>query len=498
MKKFFISFLLAVLLLTEIFCIKMIPVLTRTFPLKDVDAVLFTLTQNVSGAGDFAYSLVTVALKESLILFLLMILVVCVFLFLINLLKIKKRISYKSIIGLLCAGSFVFFIIKIYLEIPIVDYYVAWKGAVAIPEHSDFYLREYVNPDSVDIVFKEKKNLILVFLESMESNFQDSINGGNLSENFIPEITKYIKEEQSFIPGGKQVSGTGWTIADAVAKTCGIPLFFPPSISNSFASLDSFLPGATCMTDILEKNGYSIVVSQGSNVKFASMEGFLKTHNVSQYFDMMSYMNDPRVMRDSLSHWGVKDMMHYALVKEHIDRLAKNSQPWMVWFFTIDTHTPGYLDSRCASDSMTSSKNELALSIRCASRQIDEFLKWAKSQVWFDKTTIVVVGDHAMMAAPEIVGFKDSDITHYWLDFFVNSAKTTENYRRQFTSMDMFPTILESIGAGIPEGALGLGRSLYSNSPTLLEKYGLDSLNRALGKRSIEYDYFLFFEKNKK
>ena len=68
----------------------------------------------------------------------------------------------------------------------------------------------------------------------MEFNFQDSANGGNLSENLIPEISEYIKKEQSFIPGGTQALGMGWTMADAVVKTCGIPLTLPPSITTSF------------------------------------------------------------------------------------------------------------------------------------------------------------------------------------------------------------------------------------------------------------------------
>ena len=59
----------------------------------------------------------------------------------------------------------------------------------------------------------------------------------------------------------------------------------------------------------------------------------------------------------------------------------------------------------------------------------------------------------------------------------------------------MFPTILEAMGAKIPEKALGLGRSLYSWSPTLLEKYGLDSLNKSLNKHNRTYSKFLYFDK---
>lgn len=501
MKKIIRNIVFSFLLGVEIFCIKVIPVLTETFPLKNTDAVMFTLTQNVDGTRDFVISLLLGTLEKTLFLSLLLMMMAFAIVFVVWLLrkrgalKYGARPSYGDLLVLLNVICFALFAKSIYSDIPVVDYYVTWKGSITTPEHSEFYQREYVDPDTVKIDFKKKKNLILVFLESMEYNFQDSVNGGNLSKNLIPEITEYLKNEQSFIPGGTQVTGMGWTMADVVAKTCGIPLMFPPSISNSFVPLESFLPGATCLTDILAKNGYDIVVSQGSNMKFASMEGFLRTHDVSIYYDMMSYLRDERVQRDSISHWGVKDMMLYELVKEHIEKISDNGEPWAMWFFTIDTHTPGFLDSRCFADVRVDKKDEMPYAIRCASRQIDSFIWWAKTQEWFDNTVIAVVGDHAMMSAPELIGFKDPNITHYWLDFFINSSRNVEKNNRDFTSLDMFPTILESMGAEIPNGALGLGRSLYSNKPTLLEKYGIDSLNRALGKRSVEYDYFLFYRR---
>lgn len=502
-RCFLISFLCTALLYVEIFFVKVIPVLKDAFPLKNTDAVMFTLSQNVNGSRDFVISLVLGTLKNSLFLSLLLVFFSFAVVFVVRLLR-KKRVfefgcrpSYRDLIFVSNVICFVVLVKSIYSDIPVADYYVAWKDSIATPEHSEFYQKEYVNPDTVKIDFKKKKNLILVFLESMEYNFQDSVNGGNLSKNLVPEITVYLKNEQSFIPGGTQVTGMGWTMADAVAKTCGIPLVFPPSILNSFVPLESFLPGVTCLTDILAENGYDIIVSQGSNMKFASMNVFLRTHNVSMYYDLMSYLKDERVQKDSSSNWGVKDMTLYQLVKDHIGQLADNGKPWMVWFSTIDTHTPGFLDSRCFVDSIVDEKDELPLAVHCASRQIDSFIKWAKSQEWFDNTVIAVMGDHAMMAAPELIGFKDSNITHYWLDFFINSTKSSEFYQRQFTSLDMFPTILESIGADIPDGALGLGRSLYSKLPTLLEKYGQSFLNEVLGKRSVEYDYFLFYEKER-
>lgn len=500
-----ISLFFTILLIVEIFCIKIIPVLNATFPLENTDAVMFTLTQNVEGSRDFVISLFFNAFKSTLTLSFFLMLASITFLRATQFfcsrkkLKMKKILSYKNIVIALFLLFFVILVKSIYSELPVVDYYVAWKNSLVVPEHSEFYQKEYVDPDSTHIKFKEKKNLILVFLESMEYNFQDSANGGNFSRNLIPEISDYIKKEQSFIPGGAPVAGMGWTIADVVAKTCGIPLFFPPSIKNDVREIDDFLPGVTCLTDVLIANDYNVVVSKGANMKFSGMDVFLKLHSAPQAFGFMEYLKDKQRMKgDVVSEWGVKDSMHYELVKEHIERLSKQEKPWTLWFFTVNTHAPfGISDSTCGIPKNVSGPEQLTSAISCSSRQIDSFIKWARTQEWFENTVIAVMGDHAMMTDPKVVGFKDLGITHYWLDFFINSSMKVQKQMRTFTSLDMFPTILEAIGAEVPNGELGLGRSLYSDAPTLLEKYGTDSLNNALGKRSIEYDSFHFLRKKR-
>ena len=505
--KYILFCLLAFLfLIVEIFCIKMVPVLTATFPLENTDAVMFTLAQNIDGSRDFVISLIMGVIERSIAICFFLLILIAVILLAVRFLH--KRICFKfltcltfnRLIVTLNVICFVILAKGIYSDIPVIDYYVKWKDSLVTPDRSDFYIKEYVDPDSVHIEFKEKKNLILIFLESMEYNFQDSANGGNQSRNIIPEITEYLKNEQSFVPGGTQVAGMGWTMADAVAKTCGIPLMFPPSIAGSFKPVKDFIPGARCLTDILAENGYDVLVSKGANLKFSGMDDFLNTHSTRQSFGFIEYSKDKlRIKGNVISEWGVKDSMHFELVKEHIDRISKQEKPWAVWFFTVNTHTPhGIIDSTCGISEEISEMDRLPAIIKCSSHQIDSFIRWAKTQKWFDNTLIAVMGDHAMMAAPELVGFKDENLTHYWLDFFINSNRSAENYSRKFTSLDMFPTILEAMGAEIPNGALGLGRSLYSSSPTLLERYGLDSINRALNKRSVEYDYFLFFKKKRR
>ena len=56
--------------------------------------------------------------------------------------------------------------------------------------YSTFIDDNYVNPKDVSIQFPEKKrNLIYIYLESMENTYADKESGGAFDENVIPELT---------------------------------------------------------------------------------------------------------------------------------------------------------------------------------------------------------------------------------------------------------------------------------------------------------------------
>jgi phosphoglycerol transferase len=63
---------------------------------------------------------------------------------------------------------------------------------------------------------------------------------------------------------------------------------------------------------------------------------------------------------------------------------------------------------------------------------------------------------------------------------FINPQTNPDRKDRAFSSFDMAPTILESMGFHLKDSKMGIGTSLYSTKPTLIEKIGIDSLNMAL------------------
>ena len=72
---------------------------------------------------------------------------------------------------------------------------------------------------------------------------------------------------------------------------------------------------------------------------------------------------------------------------------------------------------------------------------------------------------------------------------FLNPAKvpSTSTEGRGLTQLDMFPTILSSLGFEIPGNRLGMGTDLFSDAPTLLEELGYDYLSTELQKQSKFY-----------
>jgi phosphoglycerol transferase len=71
---------------------------------------------------------------------------------------------------------------------------------------------------------------------------------------------------------------------------------------------------------------------------------------------------------------------------------------------------------------------------------------------------------------------------------FINSAVETDNLtNREFTHMDIFPTVLAAMGYEIEGDRLGLGTNLFSDKLTLAEEMGFDLLNTEVSKSSDYY-----------
>jgi phosphoglycerol transferase len=357
---------------------------------------------------------------------------------------------------------------------------------------SGLYESEYVEPDSVSITFpEEKRNLIYIFLESMEATYLSQELGGGEENDLIPELYELASENINFSPndgvgGFYSPSGTGWTIAAMVAQTSGIPLI--SSIGgNDYGNYDQFLPGAVTINDILHENGYQQALMVGSDASFAGRDAYFSQHGVDQIYDLYTAYQDEIVPDGYYVWWGMEDKYLFQYAKQELLEMASSDEPFAFTMLTVDTHhIGGYTCSECGDEYEESYEN----AISCSSRQVAAFVQWIQEQDFYENTTIVICGDHPSMDSEYFDRNVDPSYARMVYNCIINSAVTTDNTKnRMFTTFDLFPTTLAAMGCEISGDRLGLGVNLFSQIPTLVERYGsYEALNAELLKSSDYYD----------
>ena len=359
---------------------------------------------------------------------------------------------------------------------------------------STLYEENYVAVDMDKITApEEKRNLIYIYMESMEITYADRKSGGIADENRIPFMTKLASETgENFSADGKlnglnPVEGAVWTCGSLVSQTSGVPLIIPIG-DNGMWRYKEFLPGLVTIGQVLDHFGYQQVYLQGSKIEFAGTDRYLESHGNYQIRDYNYYNKNHRLPNDDYYvWWGFEDFRLYEFAKEEILRVAADDVPFAVTMMTIDTHfTGGYVCPYCGNHYKNSYDNVIS----CADRQLEEFLNWLSEQDFYENTTVVIVGDHPTM---DSMYYRDlakgkGDYNRKAYTVILNSAVSyTLGKNREYCAVDMFPTTLAAMGFKIEGNRLGLGVNLYSEEETLMERFGLKKLNKELLKHSRYY-----------
>ena len=361
--------------------------------------------------------------------------------------------------------------------------YVTDKGT-----YSTFIDDNYVSPADVEITFpQEKRNLIYIFLESMETTYADTQSGGAFTENVIPELTRIAQENEDFsgetdnLNGGYSMPGTTWTIGGMFGQTAGLPL----SVSidgNSMDTQDTFFAGAVTLGDILESQGYSQTLLIGSDAVFGGRELYFTEHGNYEMMDYKYAAENGLIPEDYYVWWGYEDQKLFEFAKQKVTELAAQPEPFNLTMLTVDTHfEDGYM---CESCPQLYGDDQYSNVMRCSSQQVAAFIRWLQQQDFYENTTIVLCGDHPTMDS-DYCADVDSDYTRKTYTAYINAAAQKEtDSRRDYTTFDQFPTTLAALGVQIDGNRLGLGTNLFSSEPTLTERFGLDTEAAELKKNS--------------
>jgi phosphoglycerol transferase len=340
----------------------------------------------------------------------------------------------------------------------------------------DYFSEHYVYPAKVKVDLVKPKNLVLIYVESLEDSYKDpALFGKNLLSGL-----DYFKGTS--FDSFKQAPGTGWTIAGITATQCAVPL---KSVSlydgnDQGENIKSFLPNAVCLGDILHDAGYYNVYMASDALAFSGKGKFFQDHHYDEVLgrDELKGNLKPKDM----NFWGLYDDDLLALVKAKLIQLHAQKQPFNLTFNTIDTHGPdGHFSKYCKAHGI----KDFPGIVECTSNQVAELVLFMKRSGYFKDTNVVILGDHLAMENP-VSDKLDTIKERHVFNRFISAKPVTKN-REDVLHFDMFPTILEFVGFKVEGGKLGLGFTAISKNTDLPPATEYEDMNEDLLNQSDEY-----------
>ncbi|MBL3687823.1 LTA synthase family protein [Leucobacter zeae] len=340
----------------------------------------------------------------------------------------------------------------------IADFYVApeLEGGSPGPGAADGTAADAV-PGTTDD--GRRRNLIVIYLESMENAFADD----EVFERNMLEPVQRATRGWDKIPRLRQYEGGGWTMSGIVATQCGIPLRSAAAVAdttemNKFGSaLDataSYMPGATCLGDVLADRGYRNVFMGGADASFAGKGAFLASHGYDEVLDLREWR--ARGETETRPDWGLSDRRLFELAKDEVARLHEADQPFNLTMLSLDTHEQPHAYDYCPVDT----EEEMTSITTCSMRQVAGFIDALDNRGYLEDTTVVVMGDHLKAIGEmnsfweEMRGMPDRSIfNRVWSPDGVRFA------RADIDQFSMYPTLVELAGVELPGHRAGIGVS---------------------------------------
>lgn len=355
---------------------------------------------------------------------------------------------------------------------------------------SNFIEDNYVDSKNVKVDFKEKRNLIFIMVESLETSYFPKEQNGYWDYEIIPELHNLLNDDNSInfynknnSEGLNMIEGSSWTTASVVSNLSGVPL--KPGLIHRTYGDDYFFNNTYALGELLKDNGYYNEVISGARTSFGGIKEYFTIHGDYSIIDEDSLSKyNLKMTKSDKGKWGFNDKFLFETAKKRLDVISKQKEPFNLQLITIDTH---FVDGFVGDYSSNKFDIQYENAYATTSKLIYDFIEHIKKQDYYKDTTIVIVGDHLTMQSNLFKGKNAKD--RYVYNCIINSnKKPVNNSNRIATALDYYPTIVYSIGGDIEGERLGLGTNLFSNRPTLSEKYGFNKFRNELRKKSEFYN----------
>jgi phosphoglycerol transferase len=360
------------------------------------------------------------------------------------------------------------------------------KAAMLPNPLGDFLAKRFIPVDpnvrlaaaANDLPSGPPKNILHIFIESAERTYLVN-----------PEFDGVMDPLKEFDQRGLsahdmvQIKYTYNSIAGIVAANCGIPLFMTSfTTKRFFEENDSFLPGATCLGDILKKRGYDQAFVSGWPMEFTGQGTFFSTHGYS------SLAGGPEVLAavpGAGAPFGADDGQVLDYSARVLRKLNEGGKPFSLAIAVSGGHAiDGYVTKRCEGKiGVSASEPNILHAVKCTNMLIADFIHKAEAEGLLDNTIIVLQSDH--LTQPSTVT-KRLD-KYQRRNFFSISGPGIKRstHKRPSSTTDIFPTILEALDAPLTQSRAALSTSLFSDELSLVEELGEEFLNKAIMSEEV-------------
>lgn len=321
------------------------------------------------------------------------------------------------------------------------------------------------------------KNLIHIFIESAERTYMD--------EEFGDVMGPLLEFERRGVSAANmvQLAYTNNSISGMVAANCGTPLLITFFTTRQYLEENSqFLPGLTCLGDVLKARGYQQNFVTGWALSFTGQGTFYSTHGYSSLFGGSQVV---AAVAGRGSAFGADDAEVLDLSLDVLRRAQRDGKPFSLTIAVSGGHAmDGYLTDKCIGKTGLSPQTPNILhAVKCTNMLIADFIHKAEAEGLMANTVLALQSDH--LSAPSKV--TDRLNTHERRNFFSLSGAgvPAKTHTGLSGTIDIFPTILDALGVPPPNGQAAFGVSLLGDRPTLAQELGQARFDDAIHAEDV-------------
>ncbi|MEE2700043.1 MAG: sulfatase-like hydrolase/transferase [Bacteroidota bacterium] len=308
----------------------------------------------------------------------------------------------------------------------------------------------------------QKKNVIVIIMESLSREFVGELNNGNGHTPFLDSLMqKSLIFENAFASGIKSIEGLP-------SITASIPTFMDnPFITSNYAQ-NNF----ESLASLLSKEGYKSTFFHGGFTGTMGFDSYCRKAGYAQYFGLEEYNN----MEDYDGTWGIYDEEFFGF---YSDYLKSEQEPFFSTFFSVTLHPPFVFPEKY--EQVFLQEKKVHQTVAYVDYALQTFFKKASKEDWYKNTIFVITADHT--CGTRYVKKYKNKIGRYAIPMviFKGDSSLQENRENIVQQIDIMPTILELLGYNKPFSAFGKSMlsdeswalSYLQNNYSFISEYGI-------------------------